>query len=314
MIQLSIIIISYNTKKILADCLNSIYDLVNDNQNEIIVVDNNSTDSTREMLQNQYPMVRTIFNKNNLGFGAANNQGIKIAKGELFLLLNSDTIASPEAIEKCKQYLNNHSDVGVLGCRLETLSGHLQLSCGRFFTLYHTIFGGIELNRILRKIGVSRIPTFGHILSENEHKVIKDVDWITGAFMFFRREVFEITSGFDERFFLYGEEHEWCFRIKNMGWRIIYYPDVKIVHIGKASGSSFSKIERNKRILQGEYYFFRKHYGRTCGFVFKNMIFQLSFLKVFLWLVFYVISGFNPYIKDKIIFQISILNWYFSKI
>ena len=307
--NLSIIIVSFNTKKILANCLNYIYPIVKNSQNEIIVIDNNSTDGTKEMLKNQYPRIQTIFNNNNLGFGTANNQGMRIAKGNFFLLLNSDTIALPENIERSKQYLINRPDVGILGCRLETPAGYLQPSCGSFFTLYHAIFGGIELNRILKKLGFFNISVFEHILAEDDHQIIRDVDWVSGAFMLLRKEVFEKVGGFDENIFFYGEEDEWCYRIKKYGWKILYFPEVSIVHIGKVSVVARPDLRKNSVVLERKYYFFKKHFGIFKAETFRFLIFLFALIKLVIWLIVYILL-FRSSIKRKILFQLNSIRWF----
>ena len=310
---ISVIIVSYNTKDILAGCLDSILGILDRGRNEIIVVDNNSTDGSAEMLREKYPMVRTVFNEDNYGFGRANNQGMRAAKGDLFLLLNSDTAASPGAIEKCVKYMTANAGTGVLGCRLETPDGGLQLSCGRFFTLWHTVFGGIEANKIIKKIGLSGISNFEHLLTAGEHRIARSVDWVAGAFMLLRREVFERTGGFDEKIFLYGEELEWCYRIKKAGWSVVYYPEARITHIGKASGASLSPIARNMKVLSGKHYFLKIHHGGCVAFLHKNLVLLFGLVKLPIWAAIYLASGLNGYYRNKAMFQASGIIWYFSR-
>ena len=144
--KLSVIIVSYNTKEILKNCLESIYCILG-NANEIIVVDNNSVDGTREMLRQRYHKVKLILNDKNLGFGAANNRGMLISKGKFILLLNSDTVASEKTIAECLGFASRNTDVGVLGCRLQKPNGNLQLSCGKAYTLWNSIFGSTDITK-----------------------------------------------------------------------------------------------------------------------------------------------------------------------
>ncbi len=304
----SVIIVSYNTRELLKYCIESIYSITERN-NEIIVVDNNSEDNTVDMLENNFPKVKIIENDSNYGFGRANNQGMKVSKSEYILLLNSDTMASPAAIYESKKYIECNPEVGVLGCGLLDKKGNIQLSCGRFLRLSHAIYGGIEFNNILKTLGINREIGADHYLSENDHLKIQEVDWTTGAFMFLRKEVFKTTNGFDENIFLYGEEHEWCFRIKSFGWKIVYNPNITIIHFGKSSSANISDIKRYRYILDGEYYYFKIHYGLCKAILFKYLLTLFSIIKLPIWSIVYILSGFKPYIKTKLLYQLSILRW-----
>lgn len=304
---LSIIIVSFNTRDILCGCLDAIYSMTYDPATEIIVVDNNSIDGTDRMLKERFPRVKTIFNRDNLGFGAANNKGMALAEGEVFLLLNSDTIASPAAIEKCREYLVHNPFIGLLGCRLETEPGLLQLSCGRFFNLAHAVFGGVVINRALRKLGGKPLKMFEHILCEEDHGETAEVDWVSGAFMMLKRKVFEETGGFDAKIFLYGEEHEWCYRVKKAGWGILYYPSAKIIHLGKASGKWMKQSKRIMLITAAEDYFFRKHFGTLYAFSFRQFVFIAAIFKIILWSMISLICK-RP--RGKVFHNLAVVKWY----
>lgn len=313
MIDLSIVIVSFNTKGILKDCLQSISGFLKDSSKEIIVIDNNSIDGTLDLIRSEFKGVKIIENKENLGFGKANNQGMKQAKGEFILLLNSDTVASKEALDKCLDYLKSDSNVGVLGCRLRKPDGCLEDSCGMFYSLWNAVFGGMELNSILDKLRIIRLRFPRYLLSACDLQQTQEVNWVAGAFMFLRRDVFKQTLGFDEKIFMYDEELEWCYRIKKKGWKVVYFPLAEIVHIGRGSSNSNSETEINKRILSGKEYYFKKHFGETKAFIFKVLIFLSGIIKLPIWFIIYIFSGFKVVSKTRMRFQISSIMWFFQK-
>ena len=294
--------------------MNSIRDVVSSGYGEIIVVDNNSSDDTRTVLQGRFPEVQLIANNYNAGFGKANNQGMKIAKGDYMLLLNSDTIASLDAVRKCVDYMEGRSDIGVLGCQLRTGDNKLQLSAGRFLRPIHAVSGGIEFNAFLKRIGIKSMHSFEHFFTAADLENTLDVEWVAGAFMLTRRKVFDETAGFDENIFLYGEEMEWCFRIKKLGWRIIYFPLASITHIGKVSGRDLSDFKRHKLMLNGEIYFFKKHYGVIWAIIFKLCLSLGALIKIPLWGVVCLLRRGDQYYSNKYYFQLSILKWCFNRV
>jgi len=291
---LSIIILSYNTKGVLEDCLTSIVrhdkrlnfsgkSLRADQEEiipaEIIVVDNGSTDGSREMINDQWPMVKLIVNKNNLGFGKANNQGMRKARGEYFLLLNSDTLLEEGAISQVVFWLSSRSEFDLVGCKLLNLDKTSQPSTGRFPNLINS-FSMLFLDHLLKKQLIMDSP-----------KEIKKVDWIMGACMFLRKDVFRQTKGFDEKIFMYMEEVEWCYRIKQAGFEVGFYPNAKIIHLGGASSTS-GRTAPIINIFKGLIYFYKKHYSKTSLFILKLM---LKLKAGSSWLL-GIISG-NEYLK-----------------
>lgn len=255
--SVSIIILSWNTKKLLKNCLESLKDL----NVEIIVVDNGSADGSVEMLkklQSQNPNLRTIFNKNNLGFGAGNNQGMKMAKGDYFLLLNSDTVVKDKAPLRMAEFLAKHKEVGVLGCRLLNIDGSPQPSAGPFPNLWVTsvmLFAEHWLGDLVR----------------SSFSKVKEVDWVMGAALMVRREVIKKAGLMDEGLFMYMDEVEWCYRIKKAGFKVMFYPGAEIIHLFGGS----SKTGRRDPILniyRGLLYFYRKHYPSWQLPILKTML------------------------------------------
>lgn len=247
---ISIIILSWNTKKLLRDCLRSLYvfnpklyDL------EVIVVDNASTDGSPEMVGRGFNKVNLFQNKENIGFARANNQGIKKAKGDYLLLLNSDTIVKNKAPVKMARFLEQHPEAGAVGCKLLNPDGTDQPSFGPFPSLF-----------------ISAVMLFaehwlgGHLVRRSS-KQVKETDWVMGSALMVRKEVVEKTGMLDEKFFMYLEEVEWCYRIKKAGYKIFFYPGAKIIHIGGASSPTGRK-DPILNIYRGLIYFYKKHYPR----------------------------------------------------
>jgi len=246
---ISIIIPSWNTKRLLEQCLQSLSNFDDDQfEIEIIVVDNNSKDGSPEMVTKKFPQVLLLRNKRNLGFGAANNQGMRKARGDYFLLLNSDTIVKNKAPIEMAQFLEDQDEVGAVGCKLLNQDGTDQPSFGPFPNLF-----------------VSAIMLFaehwlgGHLVRKTSDQV-KETDWVMGAALMVRKEAAKRAGPMDEGIFMYMDEVEWCYRIKKAGFKVMFYPEAKIIHLGGAS----SKTGRKDPILniyRGLLHFYRKHYS-----------------------------------------------------
>lgn len=245
-IDVSIIIVSFNTKKLTEDCLTSTIRSLKESKLrwEIIVVDNISEDGTREMLKKKFPMVKTILNTENVGFGRGNNQGIKAAKGEYILLLNSDTVVLNNAIGKLVSFGRQHPNA-FIGPKLLNPDRTPQSSCGPFFTL-PVVFASLFLKGDY--IGLTR-------WSPNR---ARKVDWVSGACILAPKKLFMQNLLFDEQIFMYMEEIDLLMRAKRQGYATYFYPRSLIVHLGAASST-------NKRkgpvlnIYRGFIYLYKKH-------------------------------------------------------
>lgn len=255
-IDITIIIVNYNTKKLTEQTLNSIYSKDLNLNYEVFVVDNASTDGSVEMIATLFPLVNLLPQKENLGFSRANNLAIKQAKGKYILLLNSDTVIIDNCIEKCFEYMEKNKNIGALGCKVVLPDGSLDKACKRSFptpenSFYHAV-GLAKLFPKSKRFGAYNLT----YLDENK---IHEVDCLVGAFMMVRREVIEQVGILDEKYFMYGEDIDWCYRIKQAGWKIVYYPEAKIIH---HKGSS-SKKKRWKTVYEfhrAMYLFFNDHY------------------------------------------------------
>lgn len=261
---LSIIVLSYNTKKILKDCIDSIFrnDKRLDFSNkmtpsekediiptELIIVDNGSLDGSVEYLnklsKEKNKNLKVILNKTNLGFGKANNQAMKICRGEYILLLNSDTYVFDASISQTLLWFSTHPEYDVVGCKLLNPDKTNQGSVASFPHLKQA-FSMLFLDRLIK--GVKTMSSPNRVAS---------VDWIMGAFMLLRKDVYRQTKGFDENYFMYMEEVEWCYRIFQKELKIGFYPNARIIHLGGKSSSG--RTEPIINIFNGLIYFYKKH-------------------------------------------------------
>ena len=229
---LSVIIVNWNVRDLLQRALASVYASWDDKPGlEIIVVDNASHDDSVAMLHADFPDVHVIANTENRGFPGGNNQGLAAATGDFLLLLNPDTEIVADALPRMVEYLQAHPDAGMVGPQLLNPDGSVQSSRRRFPTL-PVLF--LE-STWLEKLAPRKLLRY-YYAQEQPDNVIQDVDWITGAAMLTRREAVAQVGCMDEGFFMYSEELDWCRRIREAGWRVVYFPEARIVHHeGKSS-------------------------------------------------------------------------------
>lgn len=232
MILLSIIIVNYNGRRYLADCLASISEHASCSY-EIIVVDNASTDGSREYLREHFPHVRLIESEKNLGFSGGNNLGAKASKGSLLLLLNNDTRLTSSLAPAVNEF-DTDKQLGVLGCRMSYGNGAFQPSVGFEHTPLRVVLSWIGIG------GFSFAPRiFKRVDDEESHYTIPlEGAWVSGAFLMTRRDIWEELSGLDERYFMYIEDVDYCKRSRMTGYKVAYTPSVTIIHY-EAGGKSW---------------------------------------------------------------------------
>ena len=228
--RLSVVIVSYNTRELTLRCLQTLTEELAGIAAEIFVVDNASQDGSPAAITEAYPHVRVLLNPSNQGFGAANNQAFALAAGLYLLLLNSDAFPRPGAIASLMNFLDQQTDVGVVGPRLLNPDGSLQRSCFRFTT---------PLQAWMENLWIGKLLPAGSALGDYQgwnHAQTRDVDFCIGACLLVRRAVYQQVGGFDEQFFMYQEEADWQKRIIEHGWRVVFTPSAEVVHIAGASG------------------------------------------------------------------------------
>ena len=254
--DVSIIVVNWNTKEFLQNCLMSIYGQADNVSYEIIVVDNASGDGSATMVRTRFPQVKIIENPINRGFAAANNQGFAIAEGRYVLLLNSDTVVLDSAIAKSIAFANAHPDAAAVGCRVLNPDRTLQQTCFMFPSILNMILSSTYQYKFFPKskfFGRERMTWW-------DRSDAREVDVVTGCFMLVRREAIDQVGMMDERFFMYAEETDWCYRFKQVGWKILFTPDAEIVHLGGQSTAQKSAtmiVQLRLSILE----FIRIHHG-----------------------------------------------------
>jgi hypothetical protein len=289
--DLSAIVVSWNVRDLLRRCLQSIAaeatrDLLDGDAGrplefEILVVDNASSDGSAAMVRAEFPMARIIANAQNLGFTAANNQGLAASRGRYILLLNPDAELMDNALAEMLGCMESHPEAGVVGPQLLYPDGSVQSSRRRFPTLATALVESTVVqewwrdNRILRRyymLDPSSSPPPG-----NEPQW---VDWVVGACLLVRRAAYEQVGGLDEGFFMYSEELDWCRRIKDAGWEVLYLPGARVIH---HEGKSSEQVVPARHIYfqSSKVRYFRKHHGRLQaellrGFLLLTYVYQAA--------------------------------------
>jgi len=231
-IRVSTVVVSYNTREMTLDCLRAITSTGSDQRLEIFAVDNNSGDGSAAAIREAFPDVTLIVNERNLGFGAANNQAMRLATGEFVLLVNSDAFVKTGSVEAMLDCMHRNPRAGVVGPRLVNHDGSLQRSCFRFPSPGQAWRENLWLTKLFgseSKLGDYR--RWGHDFE-------REVDWVVGACLLVRREAVETVGDFDEEFFMYGEETDWQRRMRDAGWRIFFTPTAEVTHLGGESGKA----------------------------------------------------------------------------
>ncbi len=229
--EISIVIVNYKSKSDTLNCIKSIREadfFVGEKKlrYEIIVVDNHSEDSIGEILQWQYPEIVFIQKDSNQGMGAGNNCGIKKAQGKYVVVMNPDTIAFKDTFIKLYEYMENNPAVGIAGPQQLNPDGSIQDSCFRWHGMFTPIFRRTPLGRFK----FAQADMDRHLLRDFDHQSERKVDWLLGSFLFVRAKALEAIGGFDERFFLYFEDTDFCRQFHNKSWDVVYYPEAKVIH------------------------------------------------------------------------------------
>ena len=278
--DLSIIILNYNVRELLLNCLESIFKNKGiDDHWQVIVVDNASSDDSVEAVRKQFPQVELIANKENMGFSAGNNMGVKLSKAPVILFLNPDTKVVGKVIQKTYEYLLGNPDIGAITCRVELPDGKLDYSSHRGFPT--------PWNSLCYFSGLSKLfpysPLFaGYTASYLDVRKIHEIDCLTGAFLMVRRIAGEQIGFWDKDYFFNGEDIEFCYSLKEKGWKIFFYPDEKIIHYkGSSSGlwsSASKKVDKKVKIASAKHgvdamrIFYKKHFYKKYPPLIRDLI------------------------------------------
>lgn len=268
---LSIIIINYNVRTFLENALHSIKKATSGIECEIIVVDNASDDGSVEMIREKFPDVRLITNELNIGFARANNIALKIARGKYLALINPDTIIQEDTFASLIKFLENNPEAGLVGCKILNPDGTLQLACRRSIPTPWSAFTKFTgLSSLFPKTKL-----FGRYnLTYLDEDKIYEVEAISGSFMFLRKAVYEQVGGLDENYFMYGEDLDWCHRIRKSGWKIFYYPETQIIHF-KGESTKQSNLNDLKLFYDAMHIFVQKNLNKSA---FLHLILHLGIL------------------------------------
>lgn len=267
-LDISIIILNYNTRDLLRDCLRSVLTSQMSGGYEVIVVDNRSTDQSAEMVEREFPGVMLIRSPRNGGFSHGNNQGLRLAAGRYVMLLNPDTVLPPDALPVLVSFMDQTPEAGVCGPRLVRADGTLDLACRRSFPTPE-----VSLYRLL---GLSKLfpksPRFAryNLTFLDEHKSA-EVDAVVGACMIVRAEAISQAGLLDEQFFMYGEDLDWAYRIKQLGWKVFYNPAVTVLHY-KRESSRQRPVKTIVEFYRAMLVFHRKHFARKTFFLLNWLI------------------------------------------
>lgn len=271
--DLSIIIVNFNTKSLLQKCLRSVFASQTGYKFEVLVSDNGSQDGSIGMIRQEFPQVKLLENKANLGFSKGNNVALKQALGRYCLLLNSDTEVRPDTFDLSVKYMDQHPDVGVMGCKVLLPDGSLDQACRRKFPN--------PWNSFLRLFGLKKFSDY-NISTPIDRET--EVDSVMGAFLMIRKDTTDKVGLLDEEFFMYGEDLDWCWRVKAAGYKVMYYPKAEIVHYkyGSAQSVPFRTIRMAHEAMK---IFYRKHYAKKYNPFFNGLVYLGISLRMYLVLV-----------------------------
>jgi N-acetylglucosaminyl-diphospho-decaprenol L-rhamnosyltransferase len=278
LLDLSIIVVNWNTRELLRECLDAVYNTVKSVSFETIVVDNGSTDGSLRMLRNDFPQAELLANEENLGYAEANNQGISISKGKHVLLLNSDAVLQEGTVERMVAFLEGRREVGVVGPALILPNGSYQMGAGGFEFSLLTAFNYFSFLSKLSPLSMKGL----WLEQKDSFKQEIEVDWVSGACLMARAELFRTVGSLDTSYFMYMEDVEWCRRVREAGYKIFYLPFARTIHQYRASSSKHTATEW----LESVDSYYRLRHGRAettlfhltaaCGFLVRSLLYALG--------------------------------------
>jgi len=275
--DLSLCIPTRQARALLRDCLQSIYANTHQVSFEIIVVDNHSCDGTLEMLRDEFPTVRVIANDFNAGYTKPTNQALRVSTGRYALLLNNDTVILPDALDRLVEFADAHPDAGIVTPKVLNRDGTLQKQCRRSFATPWDLFCYFSgLSTLFPKS-----PLFArYLVTYRDENETHAVDAVSGSCMLIRRAVLEQIGLLDERFFAYQEDADFCFRAKQAGWQIYYYPGAQIIHYASQGGSRINAYRSIYEWHKSYFLYYRKNLAARYVFLFNWFYYAVMVLKL----------------------------------
>lgn len=289
--KVSVIIVNFNTRGLTTDCIRSVVQQTSGCDYEIILVDNASTECDPIVFKQEFPSIRLIKSGKNGGFAFGNNLGINEASGDFILLLNSDTILKEDSISKTVSCFNQHPDVGVVGCRMIYPDGKIQFTARRFRTISWELLDLFRFIPYLMTYSKRSRLMLGKYFRHDEPVFC---DWLNGAFFLFPKKILnELPENkLDDRFFMYGEDQLWCEQIKNLGYKILFYPGTTIVHINSGSTDLSKQLRLRRTMLKNELEIVSIRKKKGFYFFFFRMIYTTKeFIRNFIKSVYFRLTG-----------------------
>ena len=293
-VDLSIVLVCWNNKKFLEDCLNSLYESGMNYSFDVVVSDNGSTDGSQDMLREKFPQVKIIQNDHNLGLGKASNQGIEATQGRYVLLLNNDTLVNGASFDLMVDFLNKNPNVGAVGGKLLNPDGSVQSCHNKFPTLWEEFLIATRLGELLWK-------GFPGDITDNQ---LRSVSWTSSACLMLRRKALDQVGLLDEGYFIYGDEADLQYRLKKAGWLIYFLPDATTIHFG---GGSMNRWRRRKMVYRGKILFFQKNYGTVKTGILRGLLFILSVAKLLLWSIALIVPNWRDRAKKELNSNIEVI-------
>jgi GT2 family glycosyltransferase len=294
--KVSVVIVNWNTREMLKNCLRSVISETQSVPMEVIVIDNGSTDGSREMCRNQFHEVRLVENSTNTGFARAVNHGFELAEGEYILMLNSDTIILNKAIEKSIAFADSRPDAGIIGCRLLNPDRTLQDSCFRFPNLLGLFLAGTYMSQLFKNSYLLNWDRYGYRC----WTTAQEVDCVMGSYMLIRASVLKDIGQLDTDYFMYGEETDYCFRVKKAGWKVVYYPSAEIVHVRGGTGRDWAgRAWAYQACQRGQLLFLCKRWNLAIGYIGNIIITFFIVPRLIVWFLRDLLSS----IKNRTCFR-----------
>jgi len=304
----SVVAVNYNQPGITLDMIRSLKK-VSYPEIEIIVVDNDSSDGSQNAVKTQFPSVKLICNDHNVGFARANNTGIRASTGRYVCLVNSDIKVLDNVLFKLVNYLDTNPGVGILGPRTVNPDFTTRYNCRELPTIRNAFFQAVFFDKLFPSVNIFR----GRTVFSFDYQKIHPVEVLSGCFLVVRNEVIEKVGLLDENFFIYGEDVDWCKRIADAGWGIIFYGDTQVIHYA-GSSSSKKKIRFSLERLKSDLYYWKKHHSIFKRTLFIFILYLKFIIRIIGWTLVYVVKPSNKnnvysYIRTYLL-QTIWLTWY----
>lgn len=265
MIDVSVIIVGYKNSRLVRQTLKGIRRAAPSVSYEILISENDPDEATARMAAAEFPEVRVLNNKANLGFGSAMNRGIEAAQGRYILVFNPDIVVKTGAFEELVRYMDAHPEAGIVGPRLRNPDGGLQFSCYTFMEPKTVLYRRLPFVRRLKQV---QDHLGAYTMADWDHGTTREVDYLLGAAMLVRREALQQVGGFDPEYFMYFEDQDLCRRFWKAGWKVVYHPGAELIHYHRretADGNFLRQLTHplTRVQIKSAVYYFKKYRGET---------------------------------------------------